>query len=144
MPKIKIMVYSNNFTIETKGKMDMHNITKDVENIVEQSNIKNGQVLIFMTGTTASITTMEVDAELDKDLREALEILAPADKTYHHDKKWQDHNGFSHIRSTFIGSSLSLPIINGEIVLGTWQQVVLLDFDNKKRDRLITVQIIGE
>jgi len=138
------MVYSNNFTIETRGKTDLHNITPEVVRIIEESTIKNGQVLIFVTGTTASISTMEVQAELDKDLKESLEIVAPANKEYHHDKKWDDHNGYAHIRSTFIGSSLTVPLVNGEIVLGTWQQIVLLDFDNKKRDRLITVQIVGE
>ncbi len=138
------MVYSNNFTIETQGKTDLHNITSEVVKIIDESKIKNGQVLIYITGTTASITTMEVQAELDKDLSEALEIIAPADKEYHHDKKWDDHNGYSHIRSTFIGNSITVPLVNGEIVLGTWQQIVLLDFDNKKRDRLVTVQIVGE
>ena len=138
------MVYSNNFTIQTKGECDVHNITGKVEMIVNDSEIKNGHVLIFVTGSTASISTMEVEAELDKDLNTALKKIAPVDGEYAHDKKWQDGNGYSHIRSTIIGTSQVVPLINGELVLGTWQQIVLLDFDNKKRDRLVTVQIVGE
>lgn len=143
MSKI-IMVYNDNFTIQTKGVCDVHNITDEVNKIVLDSKIKNGHVLIFVIGSTASISTMEVEAELDKDLNEALKIIAPVDKEYYHDKKWQDGNGYSHIRSTIIGTSQIVPLINQELVLGTWQQVVLLDFDNKKRDRLVTVQIVGE
>jgi len=138
------MVYNENFTIETKGSCDVINITLQTTKIVKRSKIKNGQVLIFVTGSTASISTMEAEAELDKDLHEALEVVAPQDKDYYHDRKWQDGNGYSHIRSTIIGTSLVVPLINEELVLGNWQQIVLLDFDNKKRDRLITVQIIGE
>ncbi len=138
------MVYNDNFVISTKGTNDVHNITNKVEEIIKKAKIENGQVLIFVTGTTASISTMEIEAELDKDLAEALELVAPKDKEYHHDKKWQDHNGFSHIRSTFVGTSLVVPLINSELVLGSWQQIVLLEFDHKKRDRLITVQIVGE
>lgn len=144
MSKIKNMVYNDNFILQTKGRCDVHDITSLVEKIVIASKIKNGHVLIFVTGSTASISTMEVGAELDKDLNEALKIIAPIDKEYYHDKKWQDGNGYSHIRSTIIGSDRVVPLINGELVLGTWQQIVLLDFDNKKRDRLVTVQIVGE
>jgi len=142
--KNKNMVYNDNFTIQTKGHDDVLDITKQVEAIVGQSKIKNGQILVFVTGSTASISTMEVGAELDKDLQEALEIIAPKNKHYHHNDKWQDGNGYSHIRSTILGTHLTVPLINSELVLGNWQQIVLLDFDNKKRDRLITVQIIGE
>ena len=138
------MVYNDNFTIQTKGICDVHNITKEIARIIKASKIKNGHVLIFVIGSTASISTMEVDAELDKDLNEALSIIAPQEKDYHHNKKWQDKNGFSHIRSTIIGTSQVVPLINSELVLGTWQQIVLLDFDNKKRDRLVTVQVVGE
>ena len=138
------MVYNDNFTIETKGCCDVKDITSQVKKIIEDSKIQNGLVLVFVTGSTASISTMEIGAELDKDLKDALEIVAPTGKKYYHDKVWQDGNGFSHIRSTIIGTHLTLPLVNGEPVLGNWQQIVLLDFDNKKRDRLITVQIVGE
>jgi secondary thiamine-phosphate synthase enzyme len=138
------MVYSDNFTLQTTGCCDVHDITKQVEDIISKSQITNGQVLIFVTGSTAAISTMEVGAELDKDLKEALEIIAPEGKKYYHDLKWQDGNGFSHIRSTLIGTSETVPLVHGELVLGTWQQLVLIDFDNKKRDRLVTVQIVGE
>jgi secondary thiamine-phosphate synthase enzyme len=138
------MVYHDNFVIATKGCCSVVDITKQTQKIVEVSGINNGLVLIFVTGSTASISTMEIGAELDKDLKEALEIIAPQGKKYHHDEKWQDGNGYSHIRSTILGTHLTVPLINGDMVLGNWQQIVLLDFDNKKRDRLITVQIIGE
>jgi len=142
--KYKLMVYNDNFTTETKGCCDVRDITSQVKKIIEDSKIQNGLVLVFVTGSTASISTMEIGAELDKDLKEAMEIIAPEGKHYNHDDKWQDGNGFSHIRSTIIGTHLTLPLINGEPVLGNWQQIVLLDFDNKKRDRLVTVQIVGE
>jgi len=138
------MVYNDNFTIQTKGKNDVLDITKQVEKIVAKSKIKNGIVLVFVTGSTASISTMEVGAELDKDLNASMEIIAPKGRQYFHDKKWQDGNGYSHIRSTIIGTHLTVPLVNSELVLGNWQQIVLLDFDNKKRDRLVTVQIVGE
>ena len=138
------MVHNDNFTIETLGECDVHNITPKVEKIVKNSQIQNGHVLIFVTGSTVSVSTMEVEAELDKDLNEALKIIAPIDKDYHHNKKWGDGNGYSHVRSTIIGTSQVVPLINGELVLGNWQQLVLMDFDNKKRDRLVTVQIVGE
>ncbi len=138
------MIYHDNFTIQTEGKCDVLDITGKVREIVNVSKIKDGQVLIFVTGSTASISTMEVGAALDKDLNEALEIVAPVGKKYHHDEVWQDGNGYSHIRSTIIGTHLTVPLIDFDLVLGTWQQIVLLDFDNKKRDRLVTVQIIGE
>lgn len=138
------MVYYDNFTIETEGRCKAYNITENVSKIIGNAEIKNGHVIICITGTTAAISTMEVEAELDKDINEALEVIAPEGKEYFHDKKWQDHNGYSHIRSTLIGTSVSLPIINSGLVLGSWQQIVLLDFDNKKRDRLITVSIVGE
>jgi secondary thiamine-phosphate synthase enzyme len=138
------MVYSDNFTINTVGCCDVHNITPQVEKIIADAQIKSGHVLIFVTGSTAGISTMEVGAELDKDLHDSLEIIAPKGKQYHHDKVWKDGNGFSHIRSTIIGTSEVVPLVNGELVLGTWQQIILIDFDNKKRDRLVTVQIVGE
>jgi len=138
------MVFNESLVLETKGECDVHNLTPKVEKIVKKSKIKNGHILVFVTGSTSAIGTLEVGADLDKDLNELMEKLAPKNKKYHHDKRWKDGNGYSHVRSTLLGTSRVLPLIDGELVLGTWQQVVLIDFDNKPRERFVTVQIVGE
>ena len=138
------MIYSSNLKISTKGFCDIIDITNEVEKIVKQSKVKNGLAVVFVPGSTAGVTTLEADANLEQDLKEALEIIAPENKTYHHDEKWGDGNGFSHVRASLIGPSLNVPIKNSQLILGTWQQIVLCDFDNKARDRAVTVQVIGE
>ena len=95
-------------------------------------------------GSTLGVTTIEMNANLEEDLAEALEIIAPQSKKYHHDQKWGDGNGFSHIRASLLGPSTSVPIVNGKLTLGTWQQLVVIDFDNRQRDREIIVQVVGE
>lgn len=129
-------------TIETKGFTDILDITKEVENVVENHKIDNGQALIYIAGSTASITTIEYEPGLLKDLPEVLEKLIPMDYQYAHDEKWHDGNGYAHIRSSIIGNSLNIPIVNGSLYLGTWQQIVLIDFDNKPRTRKVIIQII--
>jgi len=138
------MNYLKKFTISTKGFCDIIDVTDRVAEIVSQSKIKNGLAVVFVTGSTAGVTTLEANANLEADLCEALEMIAPRDKKYHHDKKWQDGNGFSHVRAALIGPSISIPIIKSQMQLGTWQQIVLCDFDNKSRQRDVLVQIVGE
>jgi len=138
------MTYNKTFKISTKGICDIIDITDKVTGIVNQSKIKDGVAIIFVTGSTAAITTLEMNANLEQDLCEALELMAPQNKKYHHDAKWGDGNGFSHVRASIMGSSESVPIIKGQMQLGTWQQIVLCDFDNKSRQREVLVQIIGE
>lgn len=135
-------VINEKFHIDTKGFTDIIDITEKVKNAVESHKIKHANVCIFVTGSTASLTTVEFERGLLKDLPEALEKIAPQNKEYHHDATWHDGNGFAHVRAAFLGNSVSVPLIDGVLELGTWQQIVLIDFDNKARTRCITVQII--
>ena len=138
------MIYNENISIITKGYCDVVDITDHVADTVQKSKISNGIVVVFVVGSTAAITTLEANANLEKDLNEALEIIAPKNKSYYHDEKWGDGNGFSHIRASLIGPSLAIPIVHGELTLGTWQQIVLCDFDNRSRKREIVVHILGD
>lgn len=138
------MIYNQTIKISTQGFCDIIDITDKVSAIVKDSKIKNGLAVVFVAGSTAGVTTIEANANLEKDLAEALEIIAPTNKTYYHDEKWGDGNGFSHIRAALIGPSLTIPIISGKLQLGTWQQIIICDFDNRKRNREILVQVIGE
>lgn len=122
-------------TFQTKGHTDIIDITKEVEKVVEKEKIKEGVVTVFVKGSTAAITTIEADDNLYKDLKEVLEKIAPMGKDWRHHQTWGDDNGGSHIRAAIFGPSLSIPIINGRLYLGTWQKIVLLDFDTSSRRR---------
>lgn len=135
-------VYTEHFLMNTRGFTDIIDITQKVKSAVYQHNIKNGNVVIALPGSTAAITTIEYEPGLIKDLPAVLDEIAPMDKSYHHDDTWHDGNGYAHIRAALIGSSVSVPLIDGALLLGTWQQIVLIDFDNKPRARNIYVQII--
>jgi len=130
------------FSVKTQGFNDVINITDKVSEIVEKSKIKEGICLISCPGSTVGITTIENDPNLLEDFKEFLEKIAPSDKSYHHDETWGDKNAPSHIRSALIKPFLAVPIENGKLILGTWQQVVLIDFDNRSREREIIVKII--
>jgi secondary thiamine-phosphate synthase enzyme len=133
-------------TIErrTAGFNDIHDITGDVSDLVKESGLGSGTATVFVTGSTGGVTTIEFEPGLVKDIPEALEKVAPTGKTYHHDATWGDGNGFSHVRAALVGPSLTVPFRDGRLMLGTWQQIVLLDFDNKARKRSVAVQIMGE
>lgn len=135
-------IINGKIILETQGFTDIIDITKEVENIVDSHEIENGQVLVYTAGSTASITSIEYEPGLIKDFPEILEKLIPMDYKYKHDEKWNDGNGYAHIRASIIGNSFNIPIINGSLSLGTWQQIVLVDFDNKPRTRQVIVQII--
>jgi len=135
-------VISDKFTVSTKGFTDIIDITKNVSELVKKHNITNASALIYAIGSTASITTLEYEPGLLKDLPEALEKFAPVNKEYFHDQTWQDGNGYAHIRSALIGTSETIPVVDGALFLGTWQQIVLVDFDNKSRTRTILVQFV--
>lgn len=135
-------VITNHFQVSTKGFTDIVDITQQVSSIIASSSLKDGQVLVFIGGSTAGITTIEYEPGLLKDLPDALERMAPSDVYYHHDETWGDGNGAAHTRSALIGSSITIPFCDGALMLGTWQQIVLLDFDNRPRNRNIIVQII--
>ncbi len=128
----------------TTGICDIHDITDDVRSHLHASGLTAGTVTVFVSGSTAGITTVEFEPGLKKDLPELFEKLAPQGKTYHHDATWGDGNGFSHVRASLLGPSLTVPFADGHLMLGTWQQIVLIDFDNRPRSRKVVVQIMGE
>jgi secondary thiamine-phosphate synthase enzyme len=138
------MISTNTISINTKGFTDTIDITYEVTKIVEQSGIENGLVTIYCRGSTGTITTIEFESGVIKDLQRALEKIAPSNVPYEHDKRWGDGNGFSHVRAALMKPSLSIPLIQQKLILGTWQQIVFIDFDNRARHREIFVQIIGE
>ncbi len=137
------MVHQDEFNLSTKGFSDIIDITSQAEEVLNESKIKQGIVLVFVQGSTAGITTIEYEPNLVKDFQEFIEKLIPQNKKYHHDATWGDDNGFSHLRASLIGPSIALSVENGKLVLGTWQQIVLCDFDNRPRQRKIIVKIIG-
>ena len=132
------------FKISTKGFTDIIDITPQVEKEVEKSKVKDGICLISCPGSTAGITTIEYEPELLEDFKEFLEKIVPSDREYRHDKVWGEKNGFSHIRSALIKPFLTVPIEDEKLVLGQWQNIVLIDFDNRPREREILVKIIKQ
>ncbi len=130
--------------VSTSGDGDIIDLTPKVAESVGQSEIKNGMVLVFVPGATAAITSIEYEPGLLADLPEFFERILPSGKLYHHDRTWGDGNGYAHLRSALIGASFTCPLNSGKLVLGTWQQIVLLEFDNRPRQREIVVQIQGE
>ncbi len=137
-------IYSDTYTLETGGETDIIDITDYIEGILDRSNLSNGTATVFVGGSTAGITTIEFEAGLLQDLREAYDRLAPRNAYYTHNERWGDGNGFAHIRASMTRQDMSIPFIGKKLILGTWQQVILIDFDNRPRRREITVQIIGE
>lgn len=135
-------VYTEHFLINTRGFTDIIDITQKVKSAVYNHNIKNGNVVVALAGSTASITTIEYEPGLIQDLPDILNDIVPMHREYHHDDTWHDGNGYAHIRAAILGSSISVPLIDGALLLGTWQQIVLVDFDNKPRQRNIYVQVI--
>ena len=131
------------FTISTKGFTDIIDITDKVSKIVRDSKVKEGICLISSPGSTAGITTIEYEEGLIEDLKRTLEKIAPMNTDYEHCKKWGDCNGYAHIRSALLKPFLAVPIENGKLVLGQWQNIVFLDFDNRPREREIIVKIVS-
>jgi secondary thiamine-phosphate synthase enzyme len=138
------MIFNDSIKVNTKGFGDTIDITKNVHNAVRNSNVENGLVTIFCSGSTGTITTIEYEPGVIRDLQRALEKIVPSDIRYEHDLRWGDGNGFSHVRAALMKPSLSIPLVNGKLTVGTWQQIVFIDFDNKDRTRNILIQIIGE
>lgn len=137
-------VISEHIEIPTKGNTDIINISEKIKSVVNKSGIKNGIVNLFVVGSTAGLSTMEFEPGLLKDLPETFDKIAPKNHRYHHDDTWHDGNGYAHVRSTLLGTSLTIPIEDGATQLGTWQQVVLIDFDNRPRQRKIICKILGD
>jgi secondary thiamine-phosphate synthase enzyme len=135
---------SNHYlSFQTSGDTDIIDITTRVSRAVAESGLTEGQVLIFVPGSTAAITTIEFESGVVRDLQEAIERLAPTGILYRHDARWGDGNGYAHVRAALLGTSLAVPLIKGRLILGTWQQIVLVDFDNEPRDRQVVVSISG-
>lgn len=130
--------------IKTNGEADIVDITSDLQKIVNKSNIKNGIVCIFVPGSTGTITTIEYEPGLMKDLPRALEKIAPKNEYYNHHETWHDDNGHSHVRASLMGPSITIPVKNGKILHGTWQQIVFVELDTSPRNRNIVIQIVGE
>ena len=139
------MVKTEEITVKTKGNCQILDITPKVQAALKKSGVANGTVTLFNVGSTASITTIEYEPGLvNYDINEALEKLAPESGHYEHEKTWHDDNGHAHVRASLLGPSLVVPIVNGQLTLGTWQQIVLIDFDTRSRTRTIICQMIGE
>jgi len=138
------MIATKYISLKAKGNTDVIDITRNCQKIVDSSRMKNGTLTVFNPGSTGGLTTIEYEPNLVKDLLVSLEIIAPSGKVYEHSKTWHDDNGSAHIRSVFIGPSLTVPFVDGKLTLGTWQQIVFCDFDTRARERRLVVQVIGE
>ena len=137
-------VYYDEINIKTKGEVDIVDITGSIQSVVNKSKIKDGISCVFVPGSTGTITTIEYEPGLMKDLPRALQKIAPKGEHYDHHETWNDDNGHSHVRASLMGPGISIPIKNGKLLHGTWQQIVFVDFDTRPRNRNIIVQIVGE
>lgn len=138
-----LRILSFELAFETKGFCDVVDLTRDAARKIEECGVSAGQATFFVTGSTAGITTVEYEPGLVQDLHEFFERLIPQKARYHHEDTWHDGNGFSHIRASLLKPSLTVPLAGGKLLLGTWQQVILVDFDNRPRQRNIILQVIG-
>ena len=139
------MPHADRFQVATHGQTHVVDITADVQRIVQQSQIREGILVVFVVGSTAGITTTEAEPGLlTHDLAEFFERIAPRDQYYKHEETWHDDNGHAHVRASALGPSLTVPVVEGRMTLGTWQQIVLIDFDTRPRRRDVVVQIVGQ
>lgn len=136
-------VASHTITQNTRGHTDVIDISDKLTTLVSNSSVKDGILTAFVIGSTAGLTTIEFEPGLVQDIKEAFERIAPKDGHYEHHERWGDDNGHSHVRASLLGPSISIPIVAGRLPLGTWQQVILIDFDTRGRKREIVVQILG-
>ncbi|HEX9908090.1 MAG TPA: secondary thiamine-phosphate synthase enzyme YjbQ [Thermoplasmata archaeon] len=135
---------NGSLSVKTSAKDEVIDITSRVQDIVSRSKVSNGLACVFVAGSTAAVTTVEHEPGLVADLQEAMDRLYPKGIDYEHHRRWGDGNGHSHVRASFVGPSLTVPVVDGRLVLGTWQQIVLMEFDNKPRSREVIVQLVGE
>ncbi len=138
------MVVTKKISLQTKGHCDIIDITPQVEQQVAETNIDSGTVTVFVAGSTAGISTIEFESGLLSDFKSMWERTVPENITYDHDRRWGDGNGYSHVRASLLGASLVVPFNDKRLTLGTWQQIILVDFDNRPRSRQIILQIMGE
>lgn len=137
-------VHTGYLEYETNGDSQILDVTDDVTGLVNSSGIENGIVTVFAAGSTVAVTTLEYEPGLIHDLQQALERIAPRDIEYKHNERWHDGNGHSHVRASLLGQSESFPLIDGRLLLGTWQQIIFIDLDNRPRSRNLVVQVVGE
>ncbi len=139
------MVKTIKLKIPTQGNCDVVNLTAEVSEAITQSGITDGTVTVFNVGSTAGITTTEYEPGLvNYDIKAAFEKIAPQNARYEHEETWHDDNGHSHVRATMMGPSLTVPVVDGQMTMGTWQQIILVDFDTRPRTRTVICQIIGQ
>jgi secondary thiamine-phosphate synthase enzyme len=138
------MVKTGSIQLNTRGNADMHDITAQVAQVVIASSLKNGTVTVFCPSATSALTTIEYESGCVSDLRRLFDEIIPANREYAHNARWGDGNGHSHIRAALLGPSLTIPFVEGRLTLGTWQQVIYVDFDTRARQRELVLQIIGE
>ncbi len=136
-------VSTETIPVSTKGNADIIDITPQAKDCLQKSGLSSGMVHFFVAGSTAAITTTEYEPGLLKDIPDALQRIAPSDKRYHHDATWGDGNGHSHVRASFLGPCLSVPFKERRMTLGTWQQIIVIDMDNRSRQREIVMQMMG-
>ena len=137
-------VFQRNIQVRTQGNGDVLDVTAQISRAVAESGMRQGIVNVAGRGSTLGITTLEYEPGCVADLKNALETLAPTDGEYAHNARWGDENGYAHLRSALMGTSKGFPLAGGQILLGTWQQIVLCDFDNRPRERQVTVTVVGE
>jgi secondary thiamine-phosphate synthase enzyme len=137
-------VITKTIQVNSEGEGDLINITDQITRIVEQSKILDGIITVFVSGSTAAVTTIEYEPGLKHDFPQMLSRVAPSNIEYEHDNTWHDGNGHSHVRASLVGPSLTIPFTNSSLLLGTWQQIVLMEMDTRARRRSIIAQIMGE
>ena len=138
------MIFHTQIPLETRGNTDIHDITRQADQAVRQSGVQQGLLTLFTPSATSALTTIEYESGALEDLRRALDTLAPPQAEYQHNLRWGDGNGHSHLRAALLGPSICVPIRQGRLTLGTWQQLIFLDFDVRPRDRKLECQIIGD
>jgi len=138
------MVFGKEITLQTKGYSDIQEITRQVQEIIATSGVVNGLVNIAVIGSTASVSTIEYEPALVQDVQNELDKWVPSTLHSLHSQTWGDDNGFSHIRATFMGPSITVPVVNNKALLGTWQQIIVIDHDNRPRSRRVYIQVMGE
>lgn len=139
-----LRIVTDTISISTRGETDILDLTPQVAGLLRKHEFRQGQALVFVPGSTAGITTIEYEPGLLKDIPHAFETIAPQGMRYHHEDTWHDGNGHSHVRAALLGCSLTVPFKDGRLLLGTWQQIALIDFDNRPRKREVVVQMTGE
>ena len=137
-------VKTNSISLNTHGNADIRDITDQLANIVSKSGLTSGAATVFCPSSTSGLTTIEFEGGALNDLRRLFDEIVPSNREYAHNERWHDGNGHSHVRAALLGPSITIPFVDGQLTLGTWQQVIYVDFDNRPRQRKLVVQLIGE